>query len=314
MENSNHNDYTTDSAPLELGRYRKLIQLDEPFRVEPADSGSTVAESVQAALHFLLEEQGQANSDVLASRSLSEQHRLLQHLLTIRPATPFLPVSIQQHIDRVRQSDLQQKTLVDAHALPTVAEMFSGTAYPAAAQIVIWQGDISTLQIDGIVNAANSRMLGCFQPFHACIDNVINTAAGPRLREDCHQIMQTQGHLEGTGWAKVTRAYNLPSKFVLHTVGPIVDRGRAVTAHDREMLASAYRSILDLSAEINLTSVAFCCISTGVFGFPQAPAAQVALDTVANWLATHNTSIERVVFNVFTDRDLAIYQQKLSQI
>ena len=190
--------------------------------------------------------------------------------------------------------------------------MFPGTNYPAAAHTVLWQGDISTLAIDGIVNAANKRMLGCFQPFHNCIDNVINTAAGPRLREDCHRIMQMQGHLEGTGWAKVTRAYNLPSKFVLHTVGPIVDRGQAVTAHHRKMLAEAYRAVLKLSAEINIKSLAFCCISTGVFGFPKEPAAQIALDTVAGWLTTHKTSIERVVFNVFTDADLAIYQQKLS--
>ena len=311
--NTNNNQHTQSSAPLELGRYRKLIQLDEPFHFESPDTEPTVVESVTIALRFLLEEQGQADRQAIASLSLAEQRRLLQHLLTIRPATPFLPVSIQQHIDQVRQFDLQQKPVVDAETLPSVAKMYANTAYRAADKTVLWQGDITTLQIDAIVNAANKHLLGCFQPFHNCIDNVINTAAGPRLREDCHRIMQEQGHLEGTGWAKVTRAYNLPSKFVLHTVGPIVAWGRAVTEKDRQLLAQAYRSVLNLSAEINLSSVAFCCISTGVFGFPKEPAAQIALDTVADWLATHKTSIERVVFNVFTDADLAIYQQKLGR-
>lgn len=302
---------TQNNAPLELGRYRKLINLERPFAYSPPSTHSTPAESALSALLFLLEEQGQIDSLAIAQYSLAEQRRLLQHLLTIRPATPFLPLPIQQHIDQVRQFDLQQKRLVNAQTLPTVAEVFASTTYPAANQTVLWQGDISTLVIDGIVNAANERMLGCFQPFHNCIDNVINTAAGPRLREDCHQIMQAQGYLEGTGWAKVTRAYNLPSRFVLHTVGPIVEHERPLTDHDRQLLAQAYRSVLDLSAQINLTAIAFCCISTGVFGFPKEPAAQIALDTVADWLATHDTSIMRVVFNVFADADLTIYQQKL---
>ena len=170
----------------------------------------------------------------------------------------------------------------------------------------LWQGDITTLETDAIVNAANSALLGCFSPNHACIDNAIHTYAGVQLRLACHELMQAQGHEEPTGAAKITPGFNLPAKYVLHTVGPIVS-GRLSERHC-DLLASCYESCLDLAAKYGLHSVAFCCISTGVFGFPQKEAAEIAVETVAAFQKDHPID---VVFNVFRESDLRIYQALL---
>lgn len=172
------------------------------------------------------------------------------------------------------------------------------------------RGDITTLRCDAIVNAANSGMTGCYVPNHRCIDNAIHTYAGVELRLACEKLMEQQGCPEPTGRAKITPAFNLPCRYVLHTVGPIVqDR---VTRRDRELLASCYRSCLELAAENGLESVAFCCISTGIFRFPNQPAAQIAVKTVRDFLVG-NTSVKKVIFNVFKDRDNEIYHRLLSR-
>jgi O-acetyl-ADP-ribose deacetylase (regulator of RNase III) len=182
-------------------------------------------------------------------------------------------------------------------------------AIPSDGRLVLWQGDITRLDADAIVNAANSQLLGCFRPGHNCIDNVIHSAAGLQLREECAALMRAQGHEEPTGRAKLTGGYNLPAKHVLHTVGPIIEG--AVTAEDRALLASCYRACLDLAAEKGLRSVAFCCISTGVFRFPKQRAAEIAVRTVRQWLAGHEGAMERVIFNVFNDKDRERYEQIL---
>ena len=169
----------------------------------------------------------------------------------------------------------------------------------------LWRGDITTLCADAIVNAANSQMLGCWVPGHHCIDNAIHTYAGVQLRTECARIMEEQGHEEPTGQAKATAAYNLPSKRIIHTVGPIAN-GCPTDLH-REQLASCYTSCLDLAASESLRSIAFCCISTGVFGFPQQEAAEIAVRTVREWLDTTRADIT-VVFNVFSGKDERIYQ------
>ena len=170
----------------------------------------------------------------------------------------------------------------------------------------LWRGDITTLEVDAIVNAANSALLGCFSPNHGCIDNAIHTFAGVQLRLACHAIMQAQGHEEPTGTAKITPGFNLPARYVLHTVGPIVS-GRLSDTHC-DLLASCYESCLKLAAENSLKSVAFCCISTGVFGFPQKEAARIAVDTVTAFQKEHPID---VVFNVFKEADLRLYQALL---
>ncbi len=169
----------------------------------------------------------------------------------------------------------------------------------------LWRGDITALAADGVVNAANSGMTGCWAPNHLCIDNAIHTFAGMQLRLECARIIAEQGHEESTGYAKITSAWNLPAKHVIHTVGPIAD-GRP-TAEDRHLLASCYESCLDLAAANGLRSIAFCCISTGVFGFPQDEAAEIAVATVRRWLDGHESDMT-VVFDVFTDTDERLYR------
>ncbi len=180
------------------------------------------------------------------------------------------------------------------------------------SRLSLWQGDITTLKTDAIVNAANSQMLGCFSPLHACIDNCIHTMAGVELREKCYEIMKAQGNEEETGRAKITPGYNLPAKFVIHTVGPIV--GGFLTEREKLLLASSYNSVLNLASENNLACVAFCCISTGVFHFPPERAARIAVETTQIWLDEHkSSSIKKVVFNVFKDSDKEIYEKILSR-
>lgn len=176
-------------------------------------------------------------------------------------------------------------------------------------QMIIWRGDITRLKVDAIVNAANNQMEGCFVPGHQCIDNAIHTYAGVQLRNDCHHLMQQQGYLEPTDQAKITKAYNLPSQYILHTVGPII-RG-TVTHKDEVLLASCYESCLRLAEQYQVKSIAFCCISTGVFHFPHNRAAQIAVATVENYLK-HST-IEKVIFNVFKEEDEKIYRQLLDK-
>lgn len=179
---------------------------------------------------------------------------------------------------------------------------------PIENGIYLWQGDITTLCCGAIVNAANSQMLGCFQPLHNCIDNCIHTFAGIRLRNKCNEIMEKQGYAEPTGKAKITPAYNLPCDYVLHTVGPIVS-GRLTDTH-KEQLKSCYLSCLNLAVENDIKNIAFCCISTGVFGFPQKEAAEIAVNTVRGFLKTHKIE---VMFNVFKDSDFETYKHLLGR-
>ena len=178
----------------------------------------------------------------------------------------------------------------------------------STGQLYIWQGDITRLKVDAIVNAANSQMCGCFQPLHSCIDNIIHSKSGIQLRLKCADIMRRQGHEEPTGQAKITPAYNLPCEYVIHTVGPIV-QGQLTKKHE-ELLSSCYKSCLDIAAENGVKSIAFCCISTGVFMFPNQRAAEIAVETVKDWLSATGSEM-KVVFNVFKDMDLDIYSSLL---
>lgn len=201
--------------------------------------------------------------------------------------------------DRVLQSMIEDAGVADADGLPRV---------PLDSRLSLWRGDITTIRADAIVNAANSQMLGCWVPGHHCIDNAIHTFAGVQLRLACAEIMRRQEHDEPTGQAKVTPAFNLPSGHVIHTVGPIAN-GRP-TQQDRRLLAMSYLSCLDAAEEMGCDSIAFCCISTGVFGFPQRDAAEIALSPVRHWLDEHESDMH-VVFNVFTEEDERIYHELL---
>ena len=209
-----------------------------------------------------------------------------------------MPAPISDEYIKIESEYLREETA--AKGVTRIADLT-----PTEDSIYLWQGDITTLECDAIVNAANAQMLGCFRPLHTCIDNCIHTFAGLRLRNCCDEIMRKQGFEEPTGQAKITPAYNLPCKYVLHTVGPIVE-GRLTKTHE-EQLASCYTACLSLAEENGCKSVAFCCISTGVFGFPQRRAAQIAVQTVRAYKADTHSNIE-VIFNVFKDEDYDIYR------
>jgi len=176
----------------------------------------------------------------------------------------------------------------------------------------VWQGDICQLQIDAIVNAANEVMLGCFTPNHPCIDNAIHCAAGPRLRAKCRELMAIENKHEPTGKAKITPSYKLPCRFVIHTVGPIIERGGPLQP---DLLSSCYRECLNLAKANELRTIAFCCISTGVFGYPNSPACNTVLETVSEWLEIEENekSIDYIIFNVFKDIDALIYERILTK-
>ena len=225
-----------------------------------------------------------------------EQRRLLRGLMNLRPPAPvsgeFLQVQDAYFQERLKERGVTQL----------------GDLRPVQPGLYLWQGDITTLEVDAIVNAANSGMTGCYVPCHGCIDNAIHTYAGMQLRLECAEIMRKQGHEEETGHAKITGGYNLPCRYVLHTVGPIV-QGPLTKEHEHQ-LASCYRSCLDLAAENNCESLAFCCISTGEFHFPNEKAAEIAVETVKQWQARHPQQLE-VIFNVFKNSDREIYEQLL---
>lgn len=225
------------------------------------------------------------------------QRRLLRSLMNVRPPQP-LNADYLKLQDELLAAEREEKGIVGLDEVQP-------TNTPG---IYLWQGDITRLAVDAIVNAANSALLGCFCPCHGCIDNAIHSAAGLQLREECSRIMQAQGYEEPTGRAKITGAYNLPAAYVLHTVGPIV-QGR-VTGRDREQLQSCYRSCLALAAEKKLKSIAFCCISTGEFHFPNQAAAEIAVATVKEFLDRSNSGI-KVIFNVYKDLDYKIYRDLL---
>jgi len=255
-------------------------------------------------IDYLLEEDSQY-SEMQIPSDLQEKRDLFRALRNLRPPRPVSEEFLRLQ-DEELQEQLNEKGIVELIACRDGVHTVS-----TKTELLLWQGDITRLHVDAIVNAANSQMLGCFYPLHKCIDNAIHSAAGVQLREECHQLMLQQGHEEPTGQAKITKAYNLPCKYVIHTVGPIIPNG-IPTEFQKEQLASCYRNIMACADENNLESVAFCCISTGEFRFPNQMAAEIAVQTVKDYLAKHpNCSVKRVVFNVFKDVDKEIYRQLL---
>ena len=226
------------------------------------------------------------------------QKILLRGLMNVRPAKQISPEFLSVQDEYLRQ-ELSEAGVTHVEDLQ-----------PVSGDLYLWQGDITKLSCGAIVNAANSGLTGCYVPNHACIDNCIHTYAGVQLRLDCAEIMEKQGHEEPTGQAKLTRAYNLPCSFVLHTVGPIVTG--EPTKEDEQLLASCYRSCLSLAEENGVKSIAFCCISTGVFHFPNERAAEIAIDTVRQYKSETGSEM-KVIFNVFKDLDKEIYERLLQR-
>lgn len=225
-----------------------------------------------------------------------EQKYLLRALFNIRE-----PKLIHSKFLEIQDSYLQEET--KNKGITSIDDL-----HPIQPEMYLWEGDITTLKCDAIVNAANNQMLGCFCPNHGCIDNAIHTYAGVQLRLACAEIIQKQGHTEETGKAKITSAYNLPCKYVIHTVGPIVSG--YLTDNDCRLLESCYRSCLEIAVTNHLRSIAFCCISTGEFHFPNDKAAEIAIETVRKYKKETHSEIE-VIFNVFKEEDYNIYRELL---
>ena len=255
-------------------------------------------------IDYLLKEEPRY-SEMQVPSDLQGKRDLFRALRNVRWPKPISDEFLRFQ-DEELQAQLLEKGVVELNACRDAINRVS-----TDKQLLVWQGDITRLKVDAIVNAANSQMLGCFHPLHKCIDNAIHSAAGLQLREECYQLRLQQGHEEPTGQAKITGAYNLPCKYVIHTVGPIIPNG-IPTKFQKEQLASCYLSIMACADENCLESIAFCCISTGEFRFPNQLAAEIAVQTVKDYLTEHpDCSVKQVVFNVFKDVDKEIYQRIL---
>lgn len=267
---------------------------------------------IKERLLFLIKElinEDDRHKNLRIPDSYLERTRLLRSLINVR-----MPKEISEEFLRIQDEFLQieaaRKGIVKLEDIPAIEEEFPASSLPFKEKISIWQGDITRLELDAIVNAANSQMLGCFLPCHGCVDNAIHSAAGIQLRNECFHIMKNKGHEEETGRAKITKAYNLPCKQVIHTVGPIVSFG--LTKKLEEDLCSCYQSTLECAVENKIRTIAFCCISTGEYHFPNDKAAEIAIKTVIKFLSEKRAKVDRVIFNVFKDFDFRIYRNLAS--
>jgi len=264
---------------------RRLFLIEELLREDKGSAGNYLGLTPSNEGGFVIPD------------DTDSQQKILRSLMNIRG-----PYPVSNEFLKIQDEYLQQRN--KERGITDLADL-----YPCSKNenLYLWQGDITTLKVDAIVNAANSALLGCFAPLHICIDNCIHTFSGIQLRLACNELMEKQGKPEGTGLCKITPAFNLPSKYVLHTVGPIIQT--TVTPQDKIFLANCYKNCLETAAEHNLESVAFCCISTGVFRFPAELASQIAVQTVENWLLENGEkSVKKVVFNVFGNKDLELYK------
>ena len=295
---------------LTLEQYKEIVDLR--FRPRKRESLSEEEKSAicDEMLGILLEER---NEIAAFSYPYKVKRDLIWGFLNQRLPNPVSPRFLEIQ-DRLFSSETEERGVVDADefayddgiALKGITDIAALT--PIQPGLYLWQGDITRLNADAVVTAANKSLLGCFIPHHKCIDNVIHSRAGVQVRLDCSKIMGAQGESEPSGCAKITLAYNLPSKYIIHTVGPMVSI--QVTEDNERVLRNCYLSCLNLAREMKLKSIAFCCISTGIFGFPGEDAAAIAVGAVKNWLLETGYPI-RVVFNVFLDKDLEIYRDVL---
>ena len=277
---------------LTLKDYREIIDLKYVPREKISLTEQEKNSICDEMLGILLEER---NEIAAFSYPYAVKRDLVWGFLNQRLPTPvgnrFLELQ-----DRLFWAETIARGIVDV----------SGLQYEQ--NIALWQGDITRLNADAVVNAANNSLLGCFIPHHKCIDNVIHSRAGVQVRLDCSKIMGAQGEAEPAGCAKITRGYNLPAKYIVHTVGPMIVA--KPTENDERLLRNCYVSCLNLVREMDLHSVAFCCISTGIFGYPNDEAAAIAVGAVKNWLFETKYDL-RVVFDVYLDKDLAVYEDVL---
>ena len=282
---------------LAFEEYRREFDLTPYPRPALVTNEEEKMERCDRILKFLLRERG-----MIAAFSSTYQRKrtIIREYMNTRNPLPIPPeVLVDQ--DALFWTESVERGIVHADDIPEIKY-----------NIAHWQGDITRLDADAVVDAANSSLLGCFLPCHNCIDNVIHSAAGMQLRADCAKLIALQGHEEEIGDAKLTRAYNLPAKYVIHTVGPRV--GREVTAEQRSQLRSCYNSVFDLAEEAGCKHVAVCCVSTGVFNFPREEAAEIAAGAAVNWKLRHKDSEMKIIFDTFLDADAKVYENILKMI
>jgi O-acetyl-ADP-ribose deacetylase (regulator of RNase III) len=285
---------------LTLDQYSSKINLFEKF-TPAVDKMIHPMKTVDKLLDIIINENGELNKNELPE-AYEDKRSYLDAYLTVRKPGE-LSHDFIVNINTLLQFESQQKGIVNVDNINVISN-----------KIALWPGDITSLDADAIVNTANNQLSGCTAPFHKCIDNLIHSAAGPQLRNDCDKIISIQGELEKTGGAKITRAYNLPSKYVLHTVGPVIEQGTLLTKEYESLLASCYTSCLELAKETNdIKTIAFSPISTGEYGFPTQKAAEITINAVADWLANNPNSFEKIILNVFTKDEYTTYQNVLDQ-
>ncbi|WP_179287315.1 protein-ADP-ribose hydrolase [Salinicoccus roseus] len=296
-------------ANIGLQEYADAIKLNDPF--EPKLDETMDKEALVDDVLVILRNEQAGTQDIDIPDDYKAKRRLIRALLNIRQPKP-LNKEMMLKLDTLLQIEKEEKQTVAAKELPVISKEHSKADISSADRMALWQGDITSIEADAIVNAANEKLLGCMHPLHDCIDNAIHSGAGPMLRDDCAEIIHRQKSDEETGNAKITRGYHLPARYVIHTVGPALTGDETVTEAHEGALASSYRSALDLADEMeDIRTVVFPSISTGVFGFPKQRAAEIALETVGSWLKSHDHHFDAIIFNVFSEADKQIYETKI---
>ena len=285
---------------ISIEQYRQRISLDEPFQFN-TNSPFEIESKIKRALEFY----SSTYNFKIPSKS-AHRRAILRNIGVVRHPNDKVPIELEE----ILAFESQNEPKIDVTNLAYVSESMPSSIYDCANKIALYHGDITHLLVDAIVNAANSQLLGCFQPSHLCIDNIIHAKAGPKVRDDCEKIMSLQKREEKRGFCKATRGYHLPCKFILHTVGP-EPHGTPSTKQSTQ-LVNCYQSCLSVADQLKLSSVAFPCVSTGLFGFPQQLASKLALAAIREWFAANpNTTIQKVVINTFEKMDERIYKANL---
>lgn len=261
-------------------------------------------EKLDYLIKYLLNESRKTNFNY----SNSDKKSLYRALVNIREANPISDEFLKIE-DEYLQEELKNKSITNVKDIKTIKEYYKNSNIINKDKICLWQGDITKLEIDAIVNAGNSQGLGCFIPNHNCIDNQINTFAGVRLRLACSEIMKEIGFNLETGNAIITKGYNLPAKNVIQTVGPIIEN--ELTSKKELELANCYKNSLKLAIDSKIRTIAFPCISTGVFRFPKDIASRIAIKTVDEFISENLDKIDKVVFNLWSKEDVIIYERNI---
>jgi O-acetyl-ADP-ribose deacetylase (regulator of RNase III) len=266
-------------------------------------------ENLDFLIDYLLKENKNIKIDKMP-KNIQEKKNLYRSLCNIREPNPISEEYVKIENEYLTE-ELAKKCIVNINSIRTIKEQNIPSNLKSPDKICLWQGDMTVLKIDAVVNPANSQGLGCFQPLHNCLDNQLNSNAGIGLRLECNKIMKEKDYNLKTGEAIITKGYNLPSKYVIHTVGPIIQIG--VRPIDKIKLANCYINSLKLAVENNIRNIAFPCISTGVFMFPKNLASEIAIKTIDDFLVENKEKIDKVVFNTYSDEDLQLYINNISK-